>query len=95
MRIARDLGNVSLILPAGCRRLMDAPYTFTHAVKAALRFLSFEEMLPDDIPPRSIWLDPTRLREHFAELKLKHRESSRQDEIDDPVKNDLLSMYVN
>lgn len=94
MRIARDLGDVSLILPAGCRRLSDAPHTFTNALKAGLRFLSFEEMMPDDVPPRNIWLDPKALGEHFKELKIKHRSGSREDEIEDPVKNDLLSMYV-
>ena len=50
--------------------------------------------MPEDRPPRSIWTDARALKAHFDELKLKHRASSRQDEIDDPVDNDLLSMYV-
>lgn len=85
---------MSLILPKGCRQLRDAPYTFTQAVRAALRFLSFEEMMPDDVPPRSIWLDGRALKAHFEELKLKHRSGSRTSEIEDPVENELLKMYV-
>lgn len=85
---------MSQLLPAGCRSLRDAPYTFSRAVLAALRFLSFEEMLPDDVPPRNIWLDSKRLREHFEQLKLKHREGSRAAEIEDPVRNPTLDLII-
>jgi hypothetical protein len=94
VRIARDLGDVSLILPPACKTLADAPYSFAHALKAALRFLSFEEMMPDDVPPRNIWLDGRRLKEHFADLRAKHREGGRRDEIEDPQRNGAIDMLI-
>jgi hypothetical protein len=69
VRIARDCGDVSSLLPAGVRSLYDAPYLFVEAVKVALFFLSFEELAVEERPPKRIWLDNDKMAQWWADVK--------------------------
>lgn len=74
VRIARDLGDVSELLPKGIDHLADCPYNIHDAITKALLFLSFnEELDQEERPPKRIWLDPPRLKEWFDAVK-KQRE---------------------
>lgn len=66
MRIARDAGDISSLLPTGVRSLADAPHVFVEAVRMGLYFLGFSEMPEEERPPRYIWLDTERMNAHWA-----------------------------
>lgn len=90
MRIARDFGTVSELLPEGVADVRDMPHTLFDNVRLALHFLSWEELPPEDQPPRRIWLDDELLTAWFEEVK-RRREDERKGEsrdIDDPVQNE-------
>ena len=75
VRIARDLGSVSDLLPEGITNLADCPYNIHDAITKALLFLSFAEELEEgERPPKRIWLDPPRLKKWFDAVKLKREE---------------------
>lgn len=69
VRIARDLGDMSLLLPRGISHLMDLPYNIFIAVRQALAFLSFEELPTDEQPPREIWLEADEMAKHWKAVK--------------------------
>lgn len=94
MRIARDLGTVSHLLPDGIRSLRDAPYRLHQAIKAGLMFLSFEELPEEDMPPRNIWLDGEKLSEWFDDVRRRHKEKASGREIEDPQHNAALDMLI-
>jgi hypothetical protein len=86
---------VSHLLPDGIGSLRDAPYPLFRAIRAALTFLSFEELPEDDIPPRSIWLRGEDLEEWFKEVKRRHKDKlGGRQEIDDPVRNGAIDLLV-
>lgn len=62
MRIARDLGDVTVLFPQGIRRLYDLPYPLFDAIRYGLMFLSFEELPKDERPPRNIWFDGDEMK---------------------------------
>lgn len=88
MRIARDFGSVSELLPDGIADLRDCPYVLFDAIRHATVVLSWQENLPDkERPPKRIWQDGEALKEWFARLD-KEREREREGKkIDDPVDN--------
>lgn len=69
VRIARDLGDVSALLPEGVRSLADAPYTLHDAIVAALHFLKYEELPKDEQPPKRIWFDNDAMRDWIAHIE--------------------------
>lgn len=74
MRIVRDTGNVSLLLPDGIDHLVDAPHTLHEAIVAGLRWLRFEELPSDEQPAKRIWLQSERMADHWS-----HVERMRED----------------
>lgn len=94
MRIARDLGDVSQLLPDGIGRLRDAPARFHQAIKSALIFLSFDELPEDDIPPRNIWTDGRRMKDWFADVRRRNKEKVGGREIDDPRTNAAIDLLI-
>lgn len=56
-------------------------------------FLSFEELQEDERPPKHIWLDGEKLREHMDNVRAAREErfdpDKREREIEDPVQNEL------
>lgn len=94
VRIARDLGTVSHLLPEGVSSVRDLPYTLHRAIKMALTFLSFEELPPEDMPPRNIWLDGKALNEWFDDVRQRQKQKMDGREIDDPVRNGALDLLI-
>lgn len=93
VRLARDLGDVSGLLPTGILSLREIPFQLLQAIKQALIYLSFEEW-GDDAPPRSIWTDPGRVNDHFEEIRRRGKERADGREIESPQQNDALRMMV-
>lgn len=71
VRIARELGGVSQLLPDDCDGLADAPFNLVDAISTALGFLSFEEFPREERPPRRIWFDPEAMESHWQQVKAK------------------------
>lgn len=94
MRIARDLGDMSLLFPSGITTLRDLPYSLFEAIRLALVFLSFDELPADERPARRIWLDTEKLVSWFDDVKRRREEKygsgdgSWDKSIDDPVQNE-------
>lgn len=89
MRIARDFGDVSQVLPEGIT-LKDVPFQLFDAIRQGLVFLSFQEYPEDERPDRKIWNDPEALEEHFKVVKKKREEMmdpNKSGPIEDPVDN--------
>lgn len=68
--------------------LRDAPYTLFAAVHTGLFFLGFDDWEVDERPPKSVWLDGDKLREHVDAIKQKRLNPER--EIDGPVEQNAL-----
>lgn len=64
-------------------------------MKAALIFLSFEELPPEDMPPRNLWLDGKSLDEWFDEVRRRQKDKMRGRDIEDPVRNGALDLLIN
>lgn len=95
VRLARDLGDVSGLLPTGISRLRDIPHQLLASIKAALIFLSWEENLPkEEIPPRSIWTDMEALNTHFGELARKRKARFDGRDPDDEKRNSAVDMLI-
>lgn len=69
VRIARDAGDVSSLLPPGVKSLYDAPHLFVEAIRAALYFLSFEELQDEERPPKKYWLNGDKMKQWWADVK--------------------------
>jgi hypothetical protein len=99
VRLARDLGTVSALLPEGITHLADLPYRLFYAIHSALTYLGFEEMPKEERPPKRIWQDDKALRAHFAQVE---RERERKygnggggsQAVDDPVHNDAADSLI-
>jgi hypothetical protein len=74
VRIARDLGDVSVLFPPGVTSLTELPHSLFDAIRLGLTFLRFEEMDEDEQPPREIWLDNKRLTEHMKMVRRMRKE---------------------
>jgi hypothetical protein len=86
VRIARDTGDISSLFPAGVTNVADLPFTLYEAIRAALYFLSFEEVPdPEDRPPKYLWLDEERLAQWWKEVR-ERREAKFKGE---PAINDM------
>ena len=96
VRIARDLGDVSSLFPEGCRSLLDLPYPLHDAISYGLQFLAFLELPKEEQPPRVIWLNGDKLKEHFDAVEKRRKEEIERpgDQIEDPVQNDAASMLL-
>lgn len=88
MRLARDVGSVSDVLPEG-QALGDCPYRTFDALLHGLAFLSFEELPKEDRPPKRLWLDGEKLDEWFQDVRARQRRDAeaqaRGQDIEDPV----------
>jgi hypothetical protein len=99
IRIAQQLGGVHTLFPDGVHRLTDLPYTLHDAILAALNFISFDELLDDERPPRKIWGDGEKLNLWFEDVKRRRNEKygqaeSGKDPIKDPVRNGAVDLLI-
>lgn len=86
VRFARDFGTVDHLLPEGVTSVRELPHTVFNAVVEALVFLGFDELAPEDRPPKRIWRDGKKLNAWFDEVRRRWK-GDRGGEIDDPVEN--------
>jgi hypothetical protein len=86
LRIVRDTGGLSLLL--GEFDLRDAPYTLFAAIHTGLFFLGFDDWEVDERPPKSVWLDSDKLKEHVDGIKQKRSQPDHQ--IDGPTERNAL-----
>lgn len=95
IRIARDFGNVSALLPDGIDTIHDLPYVLHGAISLTLRFLQFDELEEKEMPAKSIWLNPEALHDHFAQVKRdRERKYSSKGDIEDPVDNEAVKGLI-
>jgi len=94
VRVARDCGNISSLLPPGIDNLIDMPFHLHRAVVAALGFLGFEELPQDERPPKRIWLDGNKLNAWFNDVRARRKaemEGHATPEMSEsPLKKELL-----
>jgi hypothetical protein len=97
VRIARDFGTIRELFPPGVTDMRELPHPWFDAIRRALHFLSFEELEPDERPPKSIWLDADRLAEHFQWVEQRRKDKWGGDgtqTIEDPVENPAAKAMV-
>lgn len=70
------------------------PHTHIDAVVTGLTFLSWLELEKEEQPPRRIWFDGDRIKEHFKAVEKRREEKygsgdgkPPRGEIEDPVSN--------
>lgn len=91
---------MSALFPEGINTLADLPHTIHDAIVVGLQFLRFQEMDPEEAPPRSIWLDQDKLTAHFKAVEKRREEKYGTDkdgnskEIEDPVQNDAARLLM-
>lgn len=66
------------------------------AVRHAMVILSWEELPKDEKPPKRIWLDGDKLKEHFdwVERKREAESKGRDEHIDDPRDNEAAGALI-
>jgi hypothetical protein len=69
IRIAKDIGDMALLLPEGVTSLYDLPYSIFEAVRIGLVFTSWDELPKEEKPPKSIWFDSAELRKHWKAVE--------------------------
>lgn len=98
VRVARDFGTVSELLPDGFDDLRDLPHVFFEALRTAVLILSFDELPREERPPRRIWLDGEGLAAWFKDVERKRDEkysgSDRPGRIEDPVENQAARSLI-
>jgi hypothetical protein len=74
VRIARDCGDISSLFPPGITRLWDLPFTLHLAIRQALYFLSFDNILEEaDRPPKHIWLDAEKMTQFWQAVEQRRK----------------------
>jgi hypothetical protein len=100
IRIARDFGTVSQVLPPGLS-LYDAPHTFVEAIRSTIVFLGWQDNLESkEIPPKRVWLDAKKLDAWFKDVKakredeMKGRSNTAEGWDGDMVQNDAVRQMI-
>jgi hypothetical protein len=97
VRLARDFGTVSELYPEGVDDLTDLPHGLFELVRHAMVVLSFDELPEDERPAKRIWLDPKKLKDHFAWVRRKREremKGDRSDDVDDTVENEAAKGLI-
>lgn len=101
VRLARDFGTVSELFPSWVESVRDLPHALFELIRTAMVFLGFEELAPDEQPPKRIWLQGEKLKEWFAEVnRRRHREAggsgsgNGSQPIEDPVQNEAAKGLI-
>jgi hypothetical protein len=66
LRIAKEVGDMTALLPAGITHMADIPASLHDAITAGLQFVSFDELPKDERPRKAIWWDKDEMRAHWA-----------------------------
>lgn len=96
LRIAKEHGKLDDLIPDGIDGLLDLPHPIFEAVRIGHIFLSFEELEPDERPPKSIWMDGEKLSAWFDRVKRLREEKygGRDTHISDPVENEAAKALI-
>lgn len=97
MRIAKSVGNVSVLLPPGCTSFYDVPHQLFEAIQFGLTVVSWEELPKEERPPREIWLQPDKLTAHFEDVERQRKAkygSEDREAIEDPVENEAAKLLI-
>jgi hypothetical protein len=95
VRIARDFGTVAELLPDGIEDLRDAPHHVFEAIRTGLVILSFDEMVPEERPPRRIWLNGEKLSAWLEQVERKRKTGGGSaGAIEDPVDNEAARTLI-
>jgi len=79
--VVRDLGDWRVAWPEGVAAVHDLPWTFIEAWSFATVILSwYENVSPEDMPPRHIWQSSDDLRKHWAYITKRREDNSRHGE---------------
>lgn len=95
LRIVRDFGDVSAVLPEGIDSVAELPHTIFTAMTLGLMYLGWEELPRDERPPRLIWTDMDKLKIHFDAVDKRRKADTdpRADlsdrAIEDPRSNEV------
>lgn len=65
---------MSLLLPEGIDHVADTPHTLHDAISMGLRWLKFEELPREEVPPKRIWLDNDKMRDWWAKVERAREE---------------------
>lgn len=60
---------MSALLPEGCRSLAECPWNLVDAILTGLSLAGFDELDEKDRPPKRIWLDGPKLKEHWSSVR--------------------------
>lgn len=74
------MGEVSVLFPEGINRLDDLPWTVSTAITQGLYHLGFEELDPDERPPRRIWNRPDEMTAWWQMVQRKRKEKYSGDD---------------
>ncbi len=97
VRIARDVGDMTLLLPVGISSFYDLPYNVFDAIRTTLGHLGLEELPKEDRPVKSIWFDGKAMNAHWKMVEARNRvkyggkaDSISEEPIDGPVSRNPL-----
>ncbi len=97
VRIARDVGDMSLLLPAGITSFYDLPVNVFDAVRMSLGHLGLEELPTEDRPRKAIWFDGKEMNAHWKAVEARNRakyggqaDRMADEPIDGPVSHNPL-----
>jgi hypothetical protein len=96
VRIARDFGDISQLLPEGYS-LKDVPHGLFDAIRQGLVFIGFQDLPEDEQPKKRIWHDGDALEEHFRAVRKRRQQMTdprASGPIDDPVDNDAARLLI-
>jgi hypothetical protein len=82
LRIVRDLGYVSSLVPDGYFGVWDLPFPLLEAVNQSLYFLRFDEIQHvEDTPPKKIWFDADAMRAWWVMVEDRMRRRAKGEEV--------------
>lgn len=94
VRLARDFGTVRELFPKWVDDLRDLPYKLFEAIRDGMTFLSFEELLEHERPPKRLYDQPEKLNAWFKEIRRRQRQDRDHAPIDDPVQNEAAKDLI-
>lgn len=70
------------------------PYSIHQAITAALAFLSYDELAENERPPKKIWLDETRMKSWWDEVKRMREQAAKGEDESEMEQGSLADSLV-
>lgn len=88
VRVVRDLGTVQALFPRFVDSMHDLPARLFQAIEVALMVCGWQDNLePEEVPPKRMWLDGKAAKAWLAEVVDNKRRGAEASGIEDPVQN--------